>query len=1045
MMRTFPKAIFASIRPLGLALASLAMLLASTGGAGARTVSQTWTSSDDFGLGVTINVNYTDVADQLQLNLSQIETPFLWVANSASDTVAQIDPSSGLVLQVVAVGDNPSRVAIDLDFNCWVGMRGNESGDGRAQVMKVDAETGTVTPGPWVGATVRGVSVNRQGDIWVSSSELYGGAFQWKLVNPETMAVMISTSSNIGSYGIAMSPFGTMFSSTSWLGGHAIERFNAYTGELEQRWNLGSIVSNLYGFAVDSSGNLWGGMWCEPSVLWIDGNYQCPGGATECTITEGNGIIRRIDVSAELGSDAGGRGVAIDNNGDVWVVFNANCGSWTTASSYVVKLDGVTGDLLDYAQVGTAAVGVGYTTNGSIWTVNYGGGGPNYVAHACPGSHSGNGTITQLQSSDLAVVGSYPTCGNSPYTYSEMSGYSMRSSLLRSGTWTTQFDSQVDNVDWDAISWEELVSNETLIEVRARTSHDLSTWSTWVGVGNGQAMGVPPGRYLEIEVFLHTTSDSVSPILESLTVVTECIPDPTDDNCDAIDDDCNGVADDGYLSDDSCGMGYCRTNNIPSSCTAGVETDCQPGQQISADDPSCDGIDDNCDGEADEDYTASQTTCGVGACAALGSSSCLAGQEQDSCVPGTPAPDDFSCDGVDDDCDGEDDQDYAPQATTCGVGACEASGLRSCVDGQVQDSCVPGMPAQDDASCDGVDDDCSGQADEDYTASATTCGLGACAAVGSSSCVTGQEKDSCVPGTPAPDDASCNGIDDDCNGTNDQDYLPRQTTCGTGPCASSGVTTCVAGQEQNSCIPGEPALDDATCDGIDDDCDAVVDDDYLPRQTSCGTGACAALGTTTCIGGQEQDSCTTGDPALDDATCDLIDDDCDGLADEDYVSQSTNCGQGACAATGTSTCIEGQEQDSCQPGDPASDDTSCDGIDNDCDAETDEDFVSQPTQCGAGACSASGTSTCVDSQVVDSCVPNVPAQDDSICNGTDDDCDGTTDENAVCPLDQQCESGECIDSAYAAGSGCGCATDNNPRSSLLVLLLGIFLALRRRH
>ena len=32
--------------------------------------------------------------------------------------------------------------------------------------------------------------------------------------------------------------------------------------------------------------------------------------------------------------------------------------------------------------------------------------------------------------------------------------------------------------------------------------------------------------------------------------------------------------------------------------------------------------------------------------------------------------------------------------------------------------------------CDGVDDDCSGAVDEDFTDSATACGVGACTAVG---------------------------------------------------------------------------------------------------------------------------------------------------------------------------------------------------------------------------------------------------------------------------------------------------------------------------
>jgi hypothetical protein len=66
-----------------------------------------------------------------------------------------------------------------------------------------------------------------------------------------------------------------------------------------------------------------------------------------------------------------------------------------------------------------------------------------------------------------------------------------------------------------------------------------------------------------------------------------------------------------------------------------------------------------------------------------------------------------------------------------------------------------------------------------------------------------------------------------------------------------------------------------------------------------------------------------------------VDNDCNGQTDEDYVPSGTTCGVGACAATGTKTCVSGQEVDSCTPGTPVTE-VCGDDLDNDCDGSTDE-------------------------------------------------------------------------------------------------------------
>ena len=82
---------------------------------------------------------------------------------------------------------------------------------------------------------------------------------------------------------------------------------------------------------------------------------------------------------------------------------------------------------------------------------------------------------------------------------------------------------------------------------------------------------------------------------------------------------------------------------------------------------------------------------------------------------------------------------------------------------------------------------------------------------------------------PDRSDDSCDGVDQNCNGANDEGYLPHQSICGVGACARTGVAQCSNGVVNDSCVPGAPSTE--TCNGIDDNCDGTVDNAAVPTGT----------------------------------------------------------------------------------------------------------------------------------------------------------------------------------------------------------------------
>ena len=340
---------------------------------------------------------------------------------------------------------------------------------------------------------------------------------------------------------------------------------------------------------------------------------------------------------------------------------------------------------------------------------------------------------------------------------------------------------------------------------------------------------------------------------------------PETEVCDGLDNNCDGEVDEGLLN--ACGQCEAQQSPLVELCSNGIDDDCDGQVDEGCDcDPGC-----QCDqGQAGEQcvchpptnqpcYTGPPYTLGFGPCSGgthdceLQADGSYAWSEcSPQVLPQPECPDGVV--GVDDDCDGLTDEGCQADAdgdTFAPPEDCDDS------DDQIHPGAVE--------VCNDRDDDCDGVMDEGVTNACGVCG-------------------------EVPEEVCGDGLDNDCDNKVDEGCGgctgDGSRACYTGPPGTEGIGICAYGSQvcdgefwetcKNDVLPGIEI-----CDGLDNDCDGEVDEQWAVGSNACGY--CESL-----------------------EICDTVDNDCDGFTDEGLVNA---CGQ----------CL------------PVAQESVCDGKDDDCD------------------------------------------------------------------------------------------------------------------
>ncbi len=445
----------------------------------------------------------TNLDGHLILDSSQINLGFIWVANSGEGTVSKLDTETGEELGRYNTCGSPSRTAVDLMGNVYVGCR---SGGGVAKIAIDEAicidknGNGVIdtSDGSWTmpsgqdecvlyivypgGSCARALGVDSDNHAWVGM----WNAKTLKRLEPDTGAVVASVNIPANPYGLVIDGNGVI-----WVSGRGGDKLVRVDPKVEpiQVSSWGVPGGNLYGINVDANGNVWMGQYSNGSVA---------------KFTTANQSFTNISV--------GGCPRGMAGSVDGFMYTGLGCGG----NHSVVKIDVNTHavsslDTNGPNGGGVQPIGVALDSEGFVWAVNY-----------------QTSNASKIDPVTGQVNGPYPV-GANPYTYSDMTGYALHNFTAPQGHYTTDFGGWEEiRVKWEALYVDaDMPENSHLkLEVRTAETYEELEEVPWQGLFGPYPPELFPldlaalpnmeGKILQVKVWLFSADKLSTPVVKAI-------------------------------------------------------------------------------------------------------------------------------------------------------------------------------------------------------------------------------------------------------------------------------------------------------------------------------------------------------------------------------------------------------------------------------------------------------------------------------------------------------------------------------------------------